>query len=287
MDESVTLYEVGPRDGLQYEGAILSAEIIASFIDRLSATGLKAIECGSFVSAKAVPQMQHTKEVMQRITAHSECRYICLVPNERGMQAAIDVGVNEIAIFSAASNTFLQHNIGCDIETSYARFEPVMSLAKSQQIKVRGYVSCALGCAYEGAVLPQKVVEVTKKLFELGCFEVSLADTTDMGSKKDVKTLLQVCKDNGLAMERLAVHFHDSEKRRAIEKIIQAIDLGIRTVDAAVNNLGGCPYAPGASGNVATETVIEALEAEGLSTGIDLGLLLEAGKYIQSHLVSE
>ncbi len=282
--ELITLYEVGPRDGLQYEKAILPPEVIAHFIHLLAEAGLKAIECGSFVSPKAIPQMQHTLAVMSMLKKKPGCRYVTLVPNERGMQAAIGAGVDEIAVFSAASNTFLQKNIGCDIETSFVRFEPVMALATAHNIRVRGYVSCALGCPYEGKIAPQLVSGVAQRLFNLGCSEVSLADTTDMGNEAQVTQMLTACQDFGLNMATLAVHFHDSDKRRAIEKILAAVSMGVRTVDAAVNNLGGCPYAPGASGNVATESVIEALEASGFETGVSLPLLTEAGDYIQAAL---
>lgn len=284
LSDFVLIYEVAPRDGLQYEAQILEPATIVEFINRLSMTGLKNIESGSFVSSKKVPQMQHTAKVMQSIRQLRGVKYPVLIPNEKGLENALAVGVKSIALFTAASNTFLKHNIATDITGSFERFNPVMAKAKREGLWVRGYVSCTLGCPYEGVISPAAVAEVVFKLYKLGVDEISVADTTGMGQIKDVGPLLSAIMDRGVPASQLAVHFHDTEARLAIKKVLAALSFNVRTIDSAVGNLGGCPYAPGAQGNVSTENVLDLLEAEGFSHGIDREKLDDARVFIKNAL---
>lgn len=282
--ELITIYEVGPRDGLQYEQQILSPKTIIEFINRLSKTGLTWIEAGSFVSEKAVPQMKHTAEVFQAIEKQHGVHYPVLVPNQKGMDAALATDVEAIAVFTAASESFLKANINCGIEESFMRFESVFKMAKDKAIRVRGYISCSMGCPYQGKISLDKVAYVAKKLHQAGCEQICLADTIGVGLPEAVPELIAAVVEQGISVQQLALHFHDTPKRNAIAKILKGIEYGVRIIDSAVGNLGGCPYAPGASGNVATEQVLTVLEAEGLYTGIDQAALIMARDYIFSVL---
>ena len=280
----VTIQEVGPRDGLQNEKQSIPTEVKIRLIDLLSQSGLTKIEGGSFVSSKWVPQMADSEKIFQHLsTAGAKTvSYSALTPNLQGLDAAIHCGVKEVAVFGAASEKFSQKNINCDIDTSLRRFEEVCSKARQQGIKVRGYVSCVLGCPYSGFVPPAEVLRVTKRLFELGCYEVSLGDTIGVGTPGSTKKLLEaVLKE--VPAEKLAVHFHDTYGQ-ALANIYVALEHGIRVVDSSVSGLGGCPYAVGASGNVATEDVVYMLHGLGIVTNVDLDKLIAASNYIDNAL---
>ena len=279
---NLKIIEVGPRDGLQNEATLLSVEDKVAFINRLSETGLTHIEAGSFVSAKWVPQMASSDEVFKHINRDLSLTYAALTPNLKGLQSAIESGADEVAVFTAASEHFCKTNINCSIEESINRFKPLMDLAKKQNIKVRGYVSCVMGCPYEGDIPQQSVVDTSRKLLELGCYEVSLGDTIGVGTANRVKALLQLLKKE-ISTNQLAVHCHDTYGQ-ALTNIYASLDEGITTIDTSVAGLGGCPYAKGASGNMATEDVIYMLHGLGLSTGIDLEKLINAGKFICDRL---
>jgi isopropylmalate/homocitrate/citramalate synthase len=280
--KKVRLVEVGARDGLQNEKTIVPAAIKIELIDRLSAAGLRTIEAGSFVSPKWVPQMGDTDIVYREIVKMEGVSYPVLVPNIKGMESAITAGVSEIAIFAAASESFSQKNINCSIAESLERFLPVMALAQENHIKVRGYVSCVLGCPYEGEIKPEAVVAVAKALYDMGCYEISLGDTIGTGTPVKTRTLLQAVLAV-IPLSSVAVHFHDTYGQ-ALANILVALEEGIAIVDASVAGLGGCPYAAGASGNVATEDVLYMLNGMGIETGIDLQKLLDAGKFISKAL---
>lgn len=280
--KKVRLVEVGARDGLQNEKTIVPAAIKIELIDRLSVAGLRTIEAGSFVSPKWVPQMGDTDIVYREIVKTEGVSYPVLVPNIKGMESAIAAGVSEIAIFAAASESFSQKNINCSIAESIERFLPVMALAQENHIKVRGYVSCVLGCPYEGEITPQAVVTVAKKLFDMGCYEISLGDTIGTGTPVKTRALLQAVLAV-IPLSSVAVHFHDTYGQ-ALANILVALEEGIAVVDCSVAGLGGCPYAAGASGNVATEDVLYMLNGMGIETGIDLQRLLDAGKFISKAL---
>jgi len=275
--KSVKIVEVGPRDGLQNEVPV-TIEDKVKLINNLSETGLKVIESGSFVSPKWVPQMAGSGEIFQAINKKNGITYPALTPNMKGYEAAKEAGVTEVAIFGAASEAFSQKNINCSIAESLARFEPIMEQAKKDGIKVRGYVSCVLGCPYEGEVAVEKVVEVAKTLFDMGCYEISLGDTIGVGTPVKAKQMLAAVAEV-VPMEKLAVHFHDTYGQ-AIANIYACLELGVSVVDAAVAGLGGCPYAKGASGNVATEDVVYMLEGLDIDHGVDLPKLAETGAEI-------
>lgn len=282
MNDRVRLVEVGPRDGLQNEQAMVPAATKVAFIDRLSATGLATIEATSFVSPKWVPQLADAEEVFAAIQRRDGVRFPVLVPNERGMERAIAAGVREIAIFTAASESFNRKNINASIAESLSRFEPVMAMAAEHGIAVRGYVSCALGCPYEGAIEPDAVVPVATRLHEMGCYEISLGDTIGVGTPARARAMLQAV-SGSVPMNALAVHFHDTYGQ-ALANILACIEAGVRVVDGSVAGLGGCPYAPGASGNVATEDVTFMLHGLGMRTGVDLVALVAAGQFICGEL---
>lgn len=273
------MYEVGPRDGLQSEKQTLPPEKIAAFVDLLSFSGLSAIEIGAFVSPKKVPQMANTKTVAKSIHPKPNVRYIALVPNQKGMEEAIECGIHEVAVFTGASDPFLQNNIHCTVEESFVRFGPALELAKAHNIRTQGYISCSFGCPFAGAVSKQKVADIAYKLYAFGCQEVRLADTIAAAVPDEVAKVIETV-TQGVPAEHLAVHFHDSEKRFAISNVLAAIHCGVNTVDSAVGNLGGCPYAPGASGNVATELLVETLHHAGFETGVELAPLIYARNYI-------
>ena len=285
MPSSVKVVEVGPRDGLQNEKTQISAEDKITLIDLLAESGVSYIECGSFVSPKWVPQMATSAAVFEGITRTEGVTYAALTPNMHGFEGAVAVNANEVAIFGAASEAFSQKNINCSIEESLVRFEPIMAAAKTAGIPVRGYVSCVIGCPYDGSTEPEKVAEVAEKLFKMGCYEISLGDTTGIGTPASVQKMLQAVSTR-VPMAKLAVHFHDTYGQ-ALVNIYTALQMGIKAVDSAIAGLGGCPYAKGASGNVATEDVIYMLNGLGIKTGIDFDKLLKAGWFISDKLSRE
>jgi len=276
----VRIVEVGARDGLQNEKTVSTADKVA-LINALSAAGLKDIEAGAFVSPKWVPQMADSADVISALDLPN-VNLSALTPNLKGAQAAHAVGIKEFAIFTAASESFCQKNINCSIEQSIERFSEVMAFAKANNIRVRGYVSCVLGCPYEGDIDPQAVLSVSQKLLDLGCYEVSLGDTIGVGTAKKVTQLIELLLTH-IDKTKLAVHFHDTYGQ-ALTNIYAALSLGIATVDAAVAGLGGCPYAKGASGNVATEDVVYLLQGLGIEHSIDLQRLSDAGWEITKAL---
>lgn len=276
----VRIVEVGARDGLQNEKTVSTADKVA-LINALSAAGLKDIEAGAFVSPKWVPQMADSADVISALDLPN-VNLSALTPNLKGAQAAHAVGIKEFAIFTAASESFCQKNINCSIEQSIERFSEVVAFAKANNIRVRGYVSCVLGCPYEGDIDPQAVLSVSQKLLNLGCYEVSLGDTIGVGTVKKVTQLIELLLTH-IDKAKLAVHFHDTYGQ-ALTNIYAALSLGIATVDAAVAGLGGCPYAKGASGNVATEDVVYLLQGLGIEHSIDLQRLSDAGWEITKAL---
>lgn len=278
----VKIVEVGPRDGLQNEKQLIDANDKILLINQLTDAGLSYIESGSFVSPKWVPQMATSTEVFNGITRGNGVTYAALTPNMKGFEAALNANVGEVAIFGAASESFSKKNINCSIEESIERFSPIMTAAKASNIKVRGYVSCVVGCPYEGDIAPSKVAEVSEKLIEMGCYEVSLGDTIGVGTASSVQKMLQAVSTK-VPIEKLAVHFHDTYGQ-ALTNIYSALQMGISVVDSAVAGLGGCPYAKGASGNVATEDVVYLLNGLGINTGIDIDKLLAAGWFISDKL---
>ncbi|HFD4037399.1 TPA: hydroxymethylglutaryl-CoA lyase [Vibrio parahaemolyticus] len=281
LPTNVNIVEVGPRDGLQNESPV-STRTKIRLIDLLSDTGLSHIEAGSFVSPKWVPQMADSKEVMQNITRRALVTYSALTPNLQGLEQALDAGANQVAIFTSASEGFCQHNINCSIAESLKRFEPLMVQADKYHVPVRGYLSCVVDCPYDGATSPTQVANISQALIELGCYEVSLGDTIGTGTPNRVKEMLESVLAR-IPSQRLAVHFHDTWGQ-ALANIYQALSMGITTVDSSVAGLGGCPYAHGASGNVATEDVLYLCQGLGIETGVDLELLAKAGWMISDEL---
>ncbi|NQY34126.1 MAG: hydroxymethylglutaryl-CoA lyase [Alteromonadaceae bacterium] len=282
MPAKVKIVEVGPRDGLQNEKTPISAQDKITLINQLSEAGVSYIESGSFVSPKWVPQMATSADVFNGITRAKNVTYAALTPNMRGFEGAIAVNANEVAIFGAASESFSQKNINCSIEESLARFEPIMTAAKNANIRVRGYVSCVVGCPYDGLIDPEQVATVAEKLFNMGCYEISLGDTIGVGTAASVQKMLQAVSAR-IPTDNLAVHFHDTYGQ-ALTNIYTALQSGITVVDSAIAGLGGCPYAKGASGNVATEDVVYLLNGLGINTGINFDKLLKAGWFISDIL---
>ena len=282
MDEKISIFEVGPRDGLQNIKNEIPINRKIELIDILSATGIKKIECGSFVSAKWVPQMRGTDQIFQEILRKDGVKYTALTPNLKGFENAMSVKVDEIAVFAAASETFSQKNVNCSIAESLERFEDIFKKARQKKIPVRGYVSCIVECPYEGKVKPEKVLEVTSRLLDMGCYEVSLGDTIGKGTPKTVETLLKVICEN-LHAQQLAGHFHDTSDT-AIKNVEIALKYGITTFDTAIGGLGGCPYAPGAKGNLSTVQLINAIGINSFIGALDLEKLLYAEKYLTSML---
>ena len=282
VPKSVKIVEVGPRDGLQNEKQIIPADTKIEFINRLSQTGLKTIEVTSFVSPKWIPQLADAAEVFQAIEKRPGVWYPVLVPNEKGMQRALDVGVKDISIFTAASESFNQKNINCSIAESLERFKPVMEMAAKHDVKVRGYVSTVIGCPYEGAIKPEAVADVAKQLAAMGCYEISLGDTIGVGTPVKSQRMLSAVATE-VPMAKLAVHFHDTYGQ-ALANIHACLELGVAVVDSSSSGLGGCPYAKGATGNVATEDVLFMLNGMGIETGVDMAKLLAAGAYISDAL---
>ena len=282
LPSKVRIVEVGPRDGLQNQKQVVSTETKVELIARLGAAGLKAIEAASFVSAKWVPQMADSAEVMARIERLPGVDYPVLTPNLKGFEAALAAGAKEVAIFAAASESFSRKNINCSIAESLDRFQPVMVAAQAAGIRVRGYVSCVLGCPYEGEVAPQSVANVAAALYEMGCYEVSLGDTIGTGTPGKTLRMLEAVARR-VPMEKLAGHFHDTYGQ-ALVNIYASLQMGLAVFDASVAGLGGCPYAAGASGNVATEDVVYLLQGLNIETGIDLDALVSTALWISDRL---
>lgn len=285
IDEYFRIVEVGARDGLQNETQVVPTATKLELIARLGASGLKTIEATSFVSAKWVPQLADADQLYRALERLPDVRYPVLVPNEKGMQRALAAGVHEIAVFTAASESFNQKNINCSIGESLARFEPVMALARENRVAVRGYVSCVLGCPYEGEIAVDAVAHVARALHDMGCYEVSLGDTIGVGTPLKARRMVERVAED-VPVDRLAAHFHDTYGQ-ALANLAACIEVGVRTADASVAGLGGCPYAQGASGNVATEDVAYLLQGLGFNTGIDLVALVDAGRFITGVLGRE
>jgi hydroxymethylglutaryl-CoA lyase len=273
MSDPVQIIEMGPRDGLQNEKTSVSVEARIAFIGRLVGAGLRTIEVGAFVSPKAIPQMVGSDQVLRGVS-HLNGEFHVLVPNEKGYEAARAAGAKVVSVFAAASEGFSRANINCSIAESIERFKPVLARAKVDGVKVRGYVSCVLGCPFDGEVKPQAVAEVAKTLWELGCYEVSLGDTIGVGTPLKARQMLRVVGAQ-VPTKNLAMHFHDTYGQ-ALANLYAGMEEGVRVIDAAAGGLGGCPFAPGATGNVATEDVVYMLEGMGVETGVDMPKLVAA-----------
>jgi hydroxymethylglutaryl-CoA lyase len=280
--KSARIVEVGPRDGLQNEADLVSTEVKVALIERLAEAGLKTIEAGSFVSPRWVPQMADTAEVFRQVWKARDVAYPVLVPNEKGLDAAMAVGAAEVAVFASASEAFSQKNINCSVEASLRRFEPVLERSLANNIRVRGYVSCVLGCPYQGAVPHSDVSRVSQRLIEMGCYEVSLADTIGIGTPLKAAQMIEAV-IRAVPPGRLALHFHDTYGQ-ALVNIYACLDSGITVFDTSVGGLGGCPYAKGASGNAATEDLVYMLEGMGVETGVDLSKLVEVSLFATRSL---
>jgi hydroxymethylglutaryl-CoA lyase len=274
MSDQVRIVEVGPRDGLQNEKTPVSVEARIAFIEALVGAGLHTVEVGAFVSPKAIPQMVNSDSVLRGVNHLPDGEFHVLVPNERGYEAARAAGAKVIAVFASASEGFSQANINCSIAESIERFKPVLARAKADGIRVRGYISCVLGCPYDGEVKPQAVVNVAKTLWDLGCYEISLGDTIGVGTPVKARQLLRAAA-GAVPMASLAMHFHDTYGQ-ALANLYAGMEEGVRVIDSAAGGLGGCPYAPGATGNVATEDAVYMLEGMGIKTGVDMPKLLAA-----------
>ncbi len=282
LPSRVKMVEVGARDGLQNEKDAVPAEVKIALIDQLSAAGLPVIEAGAFVSPRWVPQMADSAAVLAGIARRPGVSYPVLVPNMKGFEAARRAGAREIAVFGAASEAFTQRNINCSISESIARFAPVAEAARAAGMAVRGYVSCVLGCPYEGEIAPAAVADVAARLVTLGCVEISLGDTIGVGTPARAQAMVETVAER-VPLERLAVHFHDTYGQ-ALANILACLERGVAIIDSSVAGLGGCPYAKGASGNVASEDVLYMLNGLGIETGVDLARLAEAGRMICQHL---
>jgi hydroxymethylglutaryl-CoA lyase len=274
MSESVRIVEVGPRDGLQNEKTPVSAADRIDFIEQLIGAGLHTIEVGAFVSPKAIPQMVNSDQVLGAVSHHLSNEFHVLVPNEKGYEAARAAGAKVVAVFASASEGFSRANINCSVAESIERFKPVIARAKADGIKVRGYISCVLGCPFDGAVQAHEVVKVAKKLWDLGCYEISLGDTIGVGTPLRARQLLRAVAGT-VPMANLAMHFHDTYGQ-ALANLYAGLEEGARVIDSAAGGFGGCPYAPGATGNVATEDVVYMLEGMGIATGVDMDKLVAA-----------
>lgn len=285
LPQRVQIVEVGPRDGLQNEAQVVPAAVKIALIERLGAAGLKTIEATAFVSPKWVPQMGDAAEVMAGIARRPGVSYPVLVPNMKGFEQALAAGAQEIAVFAAASEAFSQKNINCSIDESLERFRPVAEAARQHGMRVRGYVSCVAGCPYQGAVQPAAVAAVAARLHEMGCYEISLGDTIGVGTPAAVQRMLDAVAQRVPAAQ-LAGHYHDTYGQ-ALANIYASLEMGVAVFDASVAGLGGCPYAAGASGNVATEDVVYLMNGLGIGTGVDLDRLVEAGAFICAELGRE
>lgn len=282
MKDAVRVVEVGARDGLQNEAAHVPAAVKLELIERLAAAGLRTIEATSFVSPRWVPQMADAPEVLARLSRRPGVRYPVLVPNLQGLERAIQAGAREIAVFTAASDAFNRRNINCDVAGSLARLQPVVAQARARGLWVRGYVSTALGCPYQGVVAVAEVVRVAARLAEMGCEEISLGDTIGVGTPRAARGMLRAVAE-AVPMAHLAVHFHDT-RGQALANVYACLEEGCRIVDASVAGLGGCPYAAGASGNLASEDLVYMLQGLGCETGIDLEALAAVARWINARL---
>lgn len=278
----VRLVEMGPRDGLQNEKSVVTTATKLGLIDRLAEAGLTLIEAGSFVSPKWVPQMADSADVFAGLTRRNGVRYTALTPNMKGLEGAIAAGVDEVSVFAAASESFSQKNINCSIEESLERFVPIMDKAKSLNLPVRGYVSCVLGCPYEGAISPQAVARVADRLWQMGCYEISLGDTIGTGTPFAAQAMVDAVARH-VPVDRIAAHFHDTYGQ-ALANLLAVMERGVAVIDSSVAGLGGCPYAKGASGNVASEDVLYMLNGMGISTGVNLDRLVAAGQWISDQI---
>ncbi len=278
----VRIVEMGPRDGLQNEKAEVPTAVKLELIERLADAGLTAIEATAFVSPKWIPQMADHTEVLERIRRRPGVSYPVLTPNLKGFEAAKAAGATEVAVFGAASEAFSKKNINCSIAESLERFRPILENARKDGIRVRGYISCVIGCPYEGAIAPQKVAEVAGALHDMGCYEISLGDTIGVGTPGKTQAMIEACLER-VPAARLAGHYHDTYGQ-ALANIYASLELGVATFDASVAGLGGCPYAKGATGNVATEDVVYMLNGLGIETGIDLDRLVDTGMWISDVL---
>jgi isopropylmalate/homocitrate/citramalate synthase len=285
LPRKVRIVEVAPRDGLQNEAKTVPAAIKIELIHRLVDAGLPAVEATAFVSPKWVPQMADHAEVMAGIRKRPGVAYPVLVPNMKGFEAARAAGAEEIAVFGAASETFSQKNINCSIAESLERFLPVVNAAKAQGVRVRGYISCAAGCPYEGEVEPNAVADVANKLYRMGCYEISLGDTIGVGTPRKIRAMIEAVAKK-VPIGKLAGHYHDTYGQ-ALANIYASLELGVKTFDSSVSGLGGCPYAKGATGNVATEDVVYMLDGLGIESGVDLVKLFRAGEFICRELGRE
>ena len=281
MSDRVQIVEMGPRDGLQNEKVSVSVEARIAFVEALAAAGLTTCEVGAFVSPKAIPQMVGSDQVL-RAVGHLDGEFHVLVPNEKGYEAAIAAGAKVVSVFASASEGFSRANINCSIAESIERFKPVLARAKADGIKVRGYVSCVLGCPFDGEVKPAAVVSVAETLWNLGCYEISLGDTIGVGTPAKARAMLHAVAQE-VPMHALAVHFHDTYGQ-ALANILACLEEGVRVVDSAISGTGGCPYAKGATGNVASEDVAYMLHGMGMETGIDLDLLIATGAWLSAQL---
>ncbi len=280
LHSSVRVVEVGPRDGLQNEKVLISTEQKIQFINMLAEAGLPVVEATSFVSPRAIPQLSDASAVMAGLTRFSTTEYPVLVPNLKGMERALAAGVRSVAVFTAASESFTRHNINATIAESLANFRPVVALAQQEGVPVRGYISTVFGCPYEGAVAPQQVLTVAQALIEMGIGELSLGDTIGVATPNQVIDVLGLLMEEGaIPVERLAVHFHDT-RGTALANVLMALQLGISIVDSSAGGLGGCPYAPGAAGNLATEDLLYMLHGMGIHTGVNLEKVVAATRFI-------
>lgn len=282
LPSRVKIVEVGPRDGLQNEKEIVPTATKIELIEHLAEAGLRVIEATSFVSPKWVPQMGDNTEVMRGIRRHPNTIYAALTPNLQGFDAAVEAGATEVAIFAAASESFSRKNINCSISESLKRFDPIVAAASALEIRVRGYVSCVVACPYDGAVAPEQAASVARTLFDMGCYEVSLGDTIGIGNPASVSRLIEAC-TRKIPIEHLAGHYHDTYGM-AIANIHASLQMGMASFDSSIAGLGGCPYAKGASGNVASEDVVYLLHGLGIETGIDLAKLAAIGDWISNAL---
>jgi hydroxymethylglutaryl-CoA lyase len=282
LPSSVTLVEVGPRDGLQNEPKTIPTHVKLELIEMLADAGLTTIEATSFVSPKWIPQMADHSDVMQALQQRPGVNYPVLVPNEQGYLAAVKAGAKAIAVFTAASESFSKKNTNCSIDEGLARIDTIMALAKKDNIAVRGYISCVLGCPYEGAVAPEAVARIAAELHTMGCYQVSLGDTVGVGTPKKAQALIDLTLQN-IPVDQLAMHFHDTYGQ-ALANIYASMACGVHVFDSSIAGLGGCPYAPGASGNVATEDVLYMMNGMDIETGVNLEKLIKAGKFINNSI---
>ena len=276
--KKIQIVEVGPRDGLQNEKMWVETETKIALIEKLADAGLTKIEAASFVSPKWVPQMKDAFEVLSGIERRPGVTYPVLTPNLKGFERALEAGVTEVAVFGAASESFSQKNINCSISESVERFRPVLEAAQKNSVRVRGYISCVLGCPYQGEVLLENVVNLAEKMLKMGCYEISLGDTIGIGTPLQAKKMVETVAEK-VPVSNLALHFHDT-RGQALANIYACLELGVSVIDASVSGLGGCPYAQGASGNVATEDVVYMLHGIGIKTGVDIEKLIETGRFI-------